>query len=113
MSEPQSPSRSRLLERIKAYLTLNIENIRLTLAEKLILLVTAAITLILCIILGGIALLFITVAVAQVLHFWLPLWASYLIMAGVNIILVLILLILRRPLIVNPISRAITRIILS
>ena len=101
------------MERIKAYLTLNIENIRLTVAEKLILLVTGALTLAFCISLGGIALLFITVAVAQVLHFWLPLWASYLIMAAVNLFVLLILFILRRPLIINPVSRAITRIILS
>lgn len=101
------------MERIKAYLTLNIENIRLTVAEKLILLVTGALTLAFCIILGGIALLFITVAVAQVLHFWLPLWASYLIMAAVNLFVLLLLFILRRPLIINPVSRAITRIILS
>lgn len=101
------------MQRLKAYVTLNIENIRLTIAEKVIMLLTALLTAAICLILGGIALLFITIAVAHILGMWLPLWVAYLIMAGVNILLIIIMFILRRPLIINPVARAISRIILS
>lgn len=114
MAEPETNgAQTRLFDRIKAYLTLNVENIRLTVAEKLIVLLAAILTTAICLILGGIAMLFITVAIAQVLSFWLPLWLSYCIMAGVNILLLMLLFIFRRVLILNPISRAVTRIILS
>ncbi|MCM1028897.1 MAG: hypothetical protein NC342_07960 [Pseudoflavonifractor sp.] len=113
MAENESPRRQRLFQRLKAFISLNIENARLTVAEKLILLLTAILITAICLILGGIALLFITVAIAHIISFWLPVWAAYSIMAAVNIIIILTILILRRPLIINPISRAISRIILS
>lgn len=105
--------RSRLLNRLKAYISLNAEGLRLNLAEKLIMLLSMLLTGAIVLLLGGITMLFVTVAIAEVLHFWLPLWLSYTIMAGFNIILILLLFVLRKPLILNPLSRAITRIILS
>lgn len=113
MAENENQRSSRLFDRLKTFVTLNVENIRLTIAEKAILLISALLTIIVALILGGIALLFITVGVAHVLSMWLPIWASYAIMAGVNILLLLLLLIFRRVLIVNPLSRVISRIMLS
>lgn len=113
MAETENPRNTRLFDRIKAYISLNVENIRLTVAEKVVLLLSTILTIIVALILGGIALMFITVAVAHVLALWLPVWVCYAIMAGVNIVLLLLLLIFRRALIINPISRVITRIILS
>lgn len=104
---------SRLLNRLKAYITLNLEGLRLTIAEKIVMLLSLLLTGAIVLVFGGITMLFITIAIAEVIHHWLPLWLSYTIMAGFNLILILLLFAFRKPLIVNPISRAITRIILS
>lgn len=113
MADTENPRSSRLIDRLKAYLTLNVESIKLTIADKVILLLSTILTVIVSLIIGGIAVMFITVAIAHVLSLWLPVWASYAIMAGVNILMLLVLLVFRRALILNPLSRVITKIILS
>lgn len=102
-----------MIDRLKAYITLNFENIRLTLAEKIILLLSAVLTVLVALIFGGVAFLLITLGLAQVLSLWLPLWLSYVIMAGISVALLLVVLIFRRALIINPISRAVSKIIMS
>lgn len=113
MADTEKQRSTRLIDRIKTYVSLGLESIRLTLAEKIILLLSTVLTVLVALIIGGIAVMFVTFAIAHVLSLWLPLWAAYAIMAGVNILLLLIVLIFRRALILNPVSRAITKIILS
>lgn len=113
MADTVNPRGTRIIDRLKAYVSLNFENIRLTLAEKIILLLSTILTVLIALILGGIAALLVTLGIAQVLSLWLPMWLSYTIMAGVNVLLLLVLLIFRRVLIINPVSRAVTKIIMS
>ncbi len=113
MADTERQGRKRLIDRIKSYISLSIENIRLTVAEKVIVLLTVILTAALVLIFGSIAFFFIAVAVANFLTIWLPAWVAYAIVAVVNIVVLLVVLLLRRRLIINPISRAISRIILS
>lgn len=113
MADTENQRSSRIKDRLKAYFTLNFENIRLTIAEKLILILSTVITILVSMIFDGIAVLFITIGIAELLALWLPQWVCYAIMAGVNILILLLVLIFRRQLIINPLSRTITKIILS
>lgn len=113
MADYESQGRARLTDRIKTFISLNIENIRLTVAEKVIVLLTAILTTAIILIFGSIAMFFIAVAIANFLSIWLPTWVAYSIVAAANIVVLLVVMLFRRRLIINPVSRAISRIILS
>lgn len=93
--------------------TLYLENAKITTAEKLTMFCTAATVGVICLVLGLFALAFITVAMIELLALAIPVWASYLIFAGVYGAIILTLILLREPLIMNPIARFMSRLLLE
>lgn len=100
-----------LADLIKKLLSLYVENVKFTAAEKLTVVMSAAVLLIISVVLGIFALAFLSGACIELLEFVLPAWASYAILGGLFILLVAVVIALRKPLIINPIARFISRLI--
>ena len=100
----------RLARRI---LKLRVELVRLTIAERLTRLFVSILSTALLIILGAFVLAFISTAAVDLLTEALPSWVASLIIAGVYVLVILVVYLLRRPLIINPIARFVSRLILE
>lgn len=103
----------KLFEEGKEYLKLRIEYGKLTVTEKLIMIISSLALGLICVFLGVVALFFLSLSAVD----WMALsighgWAT-LIMCGIYLVIILILVLLRKPLFVNPIARLISRIILK
>ena len=68
---------------------------------------------VICLVLGLFALAFITVALIELLALAIPVWASYLIFAGIYAVIIIALILLREPLIMNPIARFLSKLLLE
>lgn len=98
-------------ELARRIVTLYIDNVKLTVAEKLTLLVSAGVVLLTTLVLGVFAVAFFSGAAIEALEMVLEPWASYLIMGGVFTLLMVLVLLLRKPLIIHPIARFITKLV--
>lgn len=112
MSEITNDIRQFIAE-IKEYAQLRLEYGKLTLTEKITLLVSALALGLICVFLAVIAVFFLSMSAVD----WIALslgraWAA-LIMCGAYLLLIGLLILLRKPLIVNPMSKLISRIILK
>lgn len=100
----------------KDFLKLRLEYGKLTLAEKLTLLLSSLALGLICVFLGVIAIFFLSMSaydlIANALGDMGRVWAA-LIMCGCYLLLILILFVARKPLLINPMARLITRIILK
>ena len=84
---------------------LYLDNVRLTVAEKL------AVVFVSLLVLGIFALAFFSGAMVQLLALVLPQWASYSICFGFFALVMVLIVVLRKWIIVNPIARFISRLI--
>lgn len=92
---------------------LAISYVRLTLAEKLTLLLSAAAMFLIVLLLGAIALLFLLGATAHLLSNAVPMYLAYVIVAAICIVIVLCVYVLRRMLIFDPLARFVSRLIVE
>lgn len=93
---------------------LRIEDARLTAAEKLTLLLTALTFYALMIIVGVVALVFVSIGIGHMLSSTIshPMWA-YIYIAGFYVLLFVALVVFRQKLIYDPIARFISRLIVE
>ncbi len=102
-----------LWEEVKEYLKLNVENAKLSAAEKVVTLLSAVALGVIILVLGIFILIFLSISLAQLLcNFMHPAWA-YLIVGGVFLLISAVVILLRKTLIIDPVSRFISRIFLS
>lgn len=106
-------SYERLWETAKRYLALKSEDLKLTASEKITVLLSTLIVCIVVTVLCAAILLFLTFAAANWIGESLGLAWAYLIIAGCYAILVGLVFLMRKPLIIDPVSRFITKVILS
>lgn len=104
---------SRLWQTVRRYISLNVEYARLTVAEKVTVLLTAAAVAIGAFVLGIIFFFFLSIAVVHWVADIIPLAWAYAAMSFVYLLLVGLLFLLRKPLILDPVSRFVTRLFLS
>lgn len=97
----------RLVERL---ISLKIENLKLTAAQKLTVLLGMTAIAMTGLILGALAITFMSLALARYLSAIMPLYCGYLIVAGILIILFIVILIFRRVILLNPIARFLSRL---
>lgn len=90
---------------------LYIENAKLTLAEKLTLLLSAALVVVIALVLGIFALAFFAGAAVEALELVMVPWLCYLILGGFFVLLIVAILILKKPLLINPIARFMSKLI--
>ena len=103
----------RLAEKLKEYVTLSIERAELGLSDKLSILLSNIAMALIAFALLTIALLFFTVAVAHLLGLVMSIVWAYAIMCGFNLLLLFVIVLLRKRLIINPIARLVSRLIMS
>lgn len=101
------------LSLFKKLITLEIDFVKLSLAEKLIILLSVLTVSIVALIIVMCAMLFISIGVVKMLSIIVPDCWGYIIIGGFYILLLIMLLSLKRIMIVNPISRLITKLILN
>lgn len=101
-----------LWQRIKQLVTLKFEYTRLTVAEKATVLFSMVALAIIMFFLCGAVVLFLSVALSHLLAESVGAVWSSVIVAGIYLVVLLIVVAFRKQLIVNPISRFITRLLL-
>lgn len=104
---------ARLLDETKHLVRLEVENARLLLTEKLSLLFARIALAAVCFVISACAVIFLSMSAADFLLQSLAPWATYLIVAGFYILLIIILALTRRKLITDPIARYLSKIILD
>lgn len=99
-----------LFAQSKHWLELEIEYAKLTIAEKLTLLLGTLIIGFVCLLLGMVALILMAFSLVELFKLFMVPALAYLSSAGVVCVLILCLFMLRKPLLLNPIARLITRL---
>lgn len=112
MSEEKSQFKQ-LIDESKDYIKFRLEYGKLTLTEKLVMLLSSLAIGLICVFLGVLIILFLSISamdwIAESLgHAW-----ATLIICGAYVLMIILLVALRKPLIINPMSRMISRIILK
>lgn len=97
----------------KRWIQLEIEYAKLTAAEKITVLMSTLIFGAVCLLIGMVVLILLSFALVYVLEDIMSPALSYLCVAGFLAILILSLFLLRKPLLENPISRLISKLILD
>lgn len=113
MTDEKQNSYIKLWETLKRFLTLKTEDIKLTVAEKATIVVSTLVVCAVLTLLGAAMLLFMTFALAEWIAEALGLGWAYLIIGGFYALLITLIVVLRKQLIIDPVSRFITRVILS
>lgn len=112
-NESGSGDYSALYAMLKRFLKLNIENARLTVAERMTILLSGLTFYMIVILIGVCIMGFLSISLAQLLSESLAEHWAYMIVAGIYAVFILILIALRKPLIINPISRFISQLIVE
>lgn len=98
---------------LKNYLKLNVEYAKLTAAEKVTRLLSMMAFVAIVFILGLLAFLFFTIALADLLAIEVGTAAAYGILCAFYILLIICVVVFRKPLIINPLSKFMTKLFLS
>ncbi len=109
----QEPSINSTIEILKRYLNLRIEHAKLLGTEKLSIILSASVLLLLAILLGAIAIGYFSLALIHLLEIYVGIIAAYAILGGVMLLLLLLLYLLRRRWILDPITRFLARVLLN
>lgn len=102
-----------MIARSKDWATLELEYAKLTAAEKITLLAGAAVTGAVCLLLVVTALILFGIALAFVFWELMPASLAFLASGGCVLLVALIIYMLREKLIINPIAKMITKILLK
>lgn len=103
----------RLLAQSKDWLSLEIEYAKLTVAEKLTLLLGTLIIGFVCLLLGTVVLILLAFALVELFKMIMVSALAFLAAAGVICVLLVILFLLRKQLLLNPIARLISKVFLE
>ena len=99
-----------IFDQSKTWLRLELEYAKLTIAEKLTLLMSTLIIGFVCLLLGVVVLIMLAFSFAEAFRLIMDPALAYLSTAGVICLLLILLYLLRKPLLLNPIARLITRV---
>lgn len=102
-----------IIQEAKGWAELEIEYTKLTLAEKATMLLSTLIIGFICFLLGMVVLLLLGMSIAELYKMLMCPALAYLASAGSVCVLLLAVYLLRRPLLLNPIARMLTRILLD
>lgn len=102
-----------LWQSIKRLISLNVDNAKLTLAEKLTLFSTAAAFYAVVMLLGVIVVFFVSMAICHLLSQVMEPHYVYLIMAAFYVLLLIVVYAMKNILFLNPISRFVSKLLLN
>lgn len=102
-----------IFQRVKEWLTLEVEYIKLSAVEKLIVLISSLIFVILLFVVGLVVLLVFAMALIDLFSLFMPHAMACVTVGGIYLLLLGVLYLLRTPLVYNPIAKLITKLFLT
>lgn len=102
-----------LFSQSRDWIKLEVEYAKLTLAEKFTILASAMIIGAVCLLMGMVVLILLAFALVEVFKMLMAPGLAYLSVAGVICILIVLLYVMRKPILLNPIARFITRLFIN
>ena len=102
-----------IFEQGKTWVSLEIEYAKLSLAEKLTMLLTTLIIGLICLLLGFVALILLSFCFVELFRDIMCPALAFLTVAGIIIFLLVMLWVFRKPLLLNPLARMLTRILVE
>lgn len=112
-TESSTESYQHLLRECKRLVNLEMESAKLALAEKLTLLLSRIALTASCFVIAACVVIFLSMSMADLLLETFTPWFTYLIVACFYTLLIIIVIACRRALIINPIARYISIVLLS
>lgn len=103
----------RLFNRIKSFVSLTVADIKLSVTEKITLILSGIALAMVIFAFVSVAALFFSGAIVHLLADYIPIGWAYAIMCLVNLLLALVVILLRKPLIINPVARLLSRVLLK
>lgn len=97
----------------KEWIELEIEYARLTLAEKFTVLLSTLVLGAVCLLMFIVVLMLLSLALVDVFKMFMTAGLAYLSVAGILAVLILVVYLLRKPLLLNPIARLISKLIVD
>lgn len=113
LSAMDSSQYSKLLGDAQGFLSKRYDLFLLRLLEKASIIIGLIITLVVVLFLCALVVLFAGIAMAYVLGQWLPMWAAFLIIGGLFVLLLVPAVIFRRQWFVNPIVAILSSVLFS
>lgn len=113
MKEKLSDELKSIFAHSRDWLKFEIEYAKLTVAEKITVLMSALVLGAVCLMMGMVVLILLSMAIVEEFSLILSPALSYVCTAGIIALLILLLYIFRAPLLLNPIARFITRLIVK
>lgn len=113
---PDTDNRSsfrQIFEEGKKYLTLQFDYVKLTATEKISLIGSMSLVLILALIFMTGAMFYLSFALVYLMEPYIGLMWSYAVLAGIALLCAVVVIVFRTPLIINPITRFLTKVLLS
>lgn len=102
-----------VVSELKNWLSVEVEYLKLTAAEKLSVLLSSLVLVIALFILGMVALIVLAFALVDLFSLFMPHALACVSTSGILLLILGLLYLLRNPLVVNPITRLITKLFLS
>lgn len=103
----------KLIDEGREYLSLEMRYGKLTAVEKMSVLLSAIAFVAVVVIIGSFALFYLISAVVHLLETWVGLWGAYLLVVLVLLMLMVVVVAFKQQLIVDPITRFVTRLFLN
>lgn len=104
---------SKLGADVQSFLSKRLDLFRVRLLEKVSRILGLIVSVLVVLFLSSIVVIFGGIALAYVLGQWLPMWAAYLIVGGVFVVLVIVAVAFRKQLFINPIVGALVAILFA
>lgn len=98
---------------LKQWLTIEVEYLKMTAAEKASVLLSSLILVIVLFIVGMVVLIVFAFALVDLFNLFMPHALACVTVGGILLLLIGLLYLLRMPLVVNPITRLITKLFLT
>lgn len=113
MKESIGENIKNIIDNTKKWVTLEMEYAKLTVAEKATVLLTTLIIGAVCLLLGMVIVILFSFSLVDVFKSFMSPAFACLSVGGILTLLIVIILLLRRPLLENPIARLVSRLILD
>lgn len=113
MEQQQSNPYRQLLDDSKAYLKLRYDLLRLELLDKISQIVGLVVMLLVVLFIALAATAYFSVALVNWMALYMPLPVAYCIIGGVFLLTAILLILLRKPLFINPLIKQLSRILFA
>lgn len=113
MKEKLTDELKDILAQGRDWVKLEVEYAKLTVADKFTVLLSAMIIGAICLLMGMVVLILLSLSLVELFKMMMVPALAYLAVSGIICLLILILYLLRNPLLLNPIARFITRLLIN